>query len=53
MTKKQNPLGIHLNSKAEDLVIAKRLLEEYQEKGDKKNVQICLNNIKTLTFKSL
>jgi hypothetical protein len=36
---------IHVNSRAEDLELAKKLLKEYRAKGDKKNIEICLRNI--------
>jgi len=48
-TTKQNPLGIALNSKAQDLALAKILLKEYQEKGDQRNIEICLRNIKAFS----
>ena len=38
-----------MNTKAEDLELAKKLLKEYQEKNDQKNIEICLRNIETLT----
>lgn len=40
---------IHLNTKQEDLKLAKRLLSEYKKKGDKANIAICEKNIKNLT----
>jgi len=48
-TTNKNELGIALNSKAEDLALAKRLLKEYQEKGDQRNIEICLRNIKAFS----
>ena len=37
---------LHVNTKHEDLQLAKRLLAEYTAKGDKKNIEICKRNIK-------
>lgn len=38
-----------MNTKKEDLALAKRLLKEYQSRGDKQNIEICLRNIKTFS----
>ena len=38
-----------VNTRAEDLRLAKKLLKEYQKKGDKKNIEICLRNIKNFS----
>ena len=37
-----------MNTKSEDLKLAKILLKEYQAKKDKVNIKICLRNIKKL-----
>lgn len=42
-------MDIKLNTKKEDLILARILLKEYLAKGDKRNVKICLDNIKALT----
>lgn len=42
-------LNIKVNSKSEDLKLAKKLLEEYTKNKDKKNIEICLRNIKNLS----
>lgn len=39
-------MKLHINTKKEDLQLAKKLLKEYQKKGDQKNIKICLANIK-------
>ena len=41
--------ALRFNTKEEDLKLAKRLLKEYQAKGDKKNIEICLRNIKNFS----
>jgi len=38
-----------MNTKAEDLKLAKILLKEYQAKKDKVNIKICLRNIKNFS----
>lgn len=42
-------MSIRNNTKEEDLELAKKLLKEYEAKGDKKNIEICLRNIKNFS----
>lgn len=42
---------LHLNTKQEDLRLAKKLLKKYQKKRDQKNIEICLRNIKNVSKK--
>lgn len=41
-----NNINIRVNTRQEELELAKKLLKEYQKIGDKKNVAICKKNIK-------
>lgn len=42
-------MKLHINTKKEDLLLAKKLLKEYRKKGDQKNIEICLRNIKAFS----
>jgi len=44
-----NKTMIKVNTRKEDLALAKRLLKEYQVKKDTKNIEICLRNIKNFS----
>jgi hypothetical protein len=42
-------MKIIMNTKSEDLKLAKALLREYRKKKDKANIAICLRNIKNFS----